>query len=270
MLTLKKNYVTEAINLKNYPLNDNDSIVVMFSKTKGLMKAIAKGAKRPKSKLGARVQMFIANKLMLNEGRNFDNIAEATSLNTFSKIRNDIDKLTYAMYVSECVNSFCSKQFNQDENYAEIYNLIYSVYNKIAECKTKEQVILSVLKFQIKFMNILGWGIDFENCSKCQKPLENNAVFSYNLGSFLCPDCLKSENDFSNIKVHEKIRLFLSEISKVDFNVETKYDELVNIAVLEKCFNFMKKYMDNISHKKTKVFEVLDSFNIEYKQVQNG
>ena len=53
--------MTEAINLKNYPLNDNDSIVVMFSKQKGLMRAVAKGVKRPKSKLGARVQMFIAN-----------------------------------------------------------------------------------------------------------------------------------------------------------------------------------------------------------------
>ena len=267
---MKKQFTTEAINLKNYPLNDNDSIVVMFSKTKGLMKAIAKGAKRPKSKLGARIQMFVANKLMLNEGKNFDNIAEASSLNTFSKIRSDIDKLTYAMYISECVNSFCSKQYNQDENYPEIYDLIYNVYNKIAELNSKEKIILAVLKFQIKFMNMLGWGIDFENCSICQTNLDGGAIFSYNLGAFLCSDCFKNSNSDFSVKVHEKIRLFLATIAKADFNSETKYDELVNLAVLEKCFNFMKKYMDNISHKKTHVFEVLDSFNIEYGQVQNG
>ena len=46
---MKKSFVTEAINLKNYPLNDNDSIVVMFSKQKGLMRAVAKGAKKPKN-----------------------------------------------------------------------------------------------------------------------------------------------------------------------------------------------------------------------------
>ena len=264
---MKKQFTTEAINLKNYPLNDNDSIIVMFSKTKGLMRAVAKGAKRPKSKLGARIQMFIANKLMLNEGKSFDNIIEATSVNTFSKIRNDIDKLTYAMYISECVNSFCSKQFNQDENYCEIYDLIYNVYNKLAICETKEEVLLSALKFQIKFMNILGWGIDFENCSICQKPLEIESVFSYALGGFLCLDCLKKENNIQSIKIHQKIRGFLAEISKTNINLETKYDKLANLAVLEKCFSFMKKYMDNISHKKTKVFEVLDSFNVEYKAV---
>ena len=122
---MKKNYTTQAINLKNYPLNDNDSIVVMFSKTKGLISAVAKGSKRPKSKLGARIQMFIANKLMLLEGKNLDTIAEAQSLNTFSKIRYDLDKLSYSMYIAEVVNNFCSKQFNKDENYEEIYNLIF-------------------------------------------------------------------------------------------------------------------------------------------------
>ena len=80
---MKKNYVTEAINLKSYPLNDNDSIVVMFSKSRGLMRAVAKGAKRPKSKLGARIQMFISNRLLLLEGKNLSTIAEAQSLNTF-------------------------------------------------------------------------------------------------------------------------------------------------------------------------------------------
>ena len=75
---MKKNYTTQAINIKNYPLNDNDSIVVMFSKTRGLLHAVAKGVKRPKSKLGARVQMFVANDIMLNEVVSIDHYAFAT------------------------------------------------------------------------------------------------------------------------------------------------------------------------------------------------
>ena len=121
---MKKNYTTDAINLKNYPLNDNDSIIVMFSKTKGLISAVAKGAKRPKSKLGARIQMFIANKLMLLEGKNLDTIQEAQSLNTFSRIRSDLDKLSYSMYISEIVSNFCSNKCSQDENNESIYNLM--------------------------------------------------------------------------------------------------------------------------------------------------
>lgn len=256
---MKKSFVTDAINLKNYPLSDNDSIVVMFSKTKGLMRAVAKGAKRPKSKLGARTQMFIANKMMLLQGKNLDTIAQAESINTFSKIRYDLDKLTYSMYLAELVNTFCSNEYNKDENYQEIYNLIFQAYEKIATAEKKEEVILASLKFQLKLMNILGWGLDFNNCSICQCKLEfkqdESAFFSYAEGSFLCKECAKKST--SGIKIHNKIRLFLSEISKKDYSEATKYDKLVNLFVLEKCFGFVKKYIDNLTNKRTKVFEVL-------------
>lgn len=257
---MKKSFVTEAINLKNYPLNDNDSIVVMFSKTKGLMRAVAKGSKRPKSKLGARIQMFIANQLMLFEGKNLDTIAQAQSVNTFSKIRYDLDKLSYAMYIAELVNNFCSNDYNKDENYSEIYNLIYCTYEKIASCDTKAEVLLTSLKFQIKLMSFLGWGLDFEYCSKCQKNIEDDlnqsCIYSYSLGSFLCAEC--GLDNVNGIRIHNKIRLFLAELSKIDYQEKTKYDDLVNLVVLEKCFLFMKKYIDNLSHRKTKIFDVLE------------
>ena len=260
---MKKSFVTEAINLKNYPLNDNDSIVVMFSKTKGLMRAVAKGAKRPKSKLGARIQMFIANQLMLFEGKNLDTIAQAQSLNTFSKIRYDLDKMSYSMYIAELVNNFCSKQYNQDENYEQIYDLIFNAYQKITNSNTKNEIMLTVLKFQIKLINFLGWGLDFNYCSICQKEIEVESYFSYSENSFLCPECVDNASFSSCVKINYKIGSFLLELSKSEFSEKTKYDDLVNDVVLEKCFLFMKKYIDNISNKKTKIFEVLEKTAIK-------
>ena len=258
---MKKNYTTQAINLKNYPLNDNDSIVVMFSKTKGLISAVAKGSKRPKSKLGARIQMFIANKLMLFEGKNLDTIAEAQSLNTFSKIRYDLDKLSYSMYIAEIVNNFCSKQFNKDENYEEIYNLIFSTYEKIANANDKKDILFNALKFQIKIMSILGWGLDFNYCSICQRKIEDDSYFSFLEGDFLCRDCAKNSLS-QRVKINNKICVFLSELAQADINQKTKYDDLVNELVLERCFSFMKKYIDNLTNKKTKIFKILDETKV--------
>ena len=253
--------MTEAINLKNYPLNDNDSIVVMFSKNKGLIKAVAKGVKRPKSKLGARVQMFIANELMLLEGRNLDTIAQAQSLNTFSKIRGDLDKMSYSMYIAELVNTFCSKQYNKDENSEEIYDLIFFTLDKIANATNREEILYSTLKFQIKLMSYLGWGLDFCYCSTCQKDIEDSldssSLFLFSQGGFLCEKCSIGQTS-SGVKIHNKIRLFLDELSKTYYKNPNKYDELVNLAVLDKCFLFMKKYIDGLANKKTKIFEVLE------------
>ena len=129
----KENYTTNAINLKSYDLSDSDKIVLMYSEDKGLIKGVAKGVKKPKSKLGARMDYLIANTLMLAKGRNMDTICQAQSINTFKNSRQDIEKLMYSSYISEVVANFgvecdpCSK---------EIYDLLYKALNKIAASET--------------------------------------------------------------------------------------------------------------------------------------
>ena len=260
---MKKTFATEAINLKNYPLNDNDSIVVMFSKTKGLLRAVAKGSKRPKSKLGARIQMFIANKILLSEGKNLDTISEIESVKTFSKIRGNLDKLTYSMYIAELVNNFCSINCDSKETHEEIYNLIFKTFNLISDAKNKESILLYLIKFMIKFTDILGWGLDFKYCSICQRELdldkEKSSRFSFQQGGFLCLEC---SNTLNSINIHNKIVIFLNELLNCKIDEKTKYDELVNEIILEKCFNFLKKYIDNLTNKKTKIFEVLEKIKV--------
>ena len=56
------NFVTDAINLKSYNLSESDKIIVMYSKDKGLIRGVAKGVQKPKSKLGARMDLLVANK----------------------------------------------------------------------------------------------------------------------------------------------------------------------------------------------------------------
>ena len=82
------NFVTDAINLKSYNLSEADKIIVMYSKEKGLIRGVAKGVKKPKSKLGARMDLLVANKLMLYKGKNMDTICQAEALNEPSSYEN--------------------------------------------------------------------------------------------------------------------------------------------------------------------------------------
>ena len=121
------NYVTEAINLKSYNLNDADKIVVMYSKDNGLIKGVAKGIKRPKSKLGARMDLLVANSLQLLKGRSMDTIIQAQTLNNFKKSREDIDKLMFSSYISELVMNLGegSEAISKD-----VYELLYQALKK--------------------------------------------------------------------------------------------------------------------------------------------
>ena len=154
-----QNFTTNAINLKSYNLSETDKIIVMYSKDKGIIKGVAKGAKKTTSKLGGRMDMLVANRLMLHKGRNLDTICQAQAINTFKNTRNDMDKLFYSIYCSEVVHSF---GVENDPNSEEIYELFYKTLEAVSKSENKVQLLLSVIKFQLKITHIAGYSLSWK------------------------------------------------------------------------------------------------------------
>ena len=187
---MREQFTTNVINLKSYNISEADKIVVMYSKEKGLIKGVAKGIKKTTSKLGGRMDMLVANKLMLNKGKTLDTICQAEALNTFYSLRNDMNKLFYAMYCSEIVSNF---GIENDPNSEEIYNLFYTFLEKLSNTKTKEEAMLSVIRFQLKIMDINGYSIELHDCVKCLKEPDSEEIyFSIEQGGILCKNYPKA------------------------------------------------------------------------------
>ena len=240
------NFVTDAINLKSYNLSESDRIVVMYSRDKGLIKGVAKGVKKPKSKLGARMDLLVANKLMLYKGKTLDRICQADVLNTFNKTRRDMDKIFYSMYISEVVNHF---GIEDDPCSQEIYELLYKSLSKISESTTKEEILIATIKFQLKMMQISGFGIEFDICLCCHEPIKNEEMFfSANTGGVICEKC--NQTLHSKIKMHFKIRDFLNALAQLDFDYKSEYEEKATEKVCNVCFELLKEYINSHSSKK--------------------
>jgi DNA repair protein RecO (recombination protein O) len=232
--------MTDAINLKYYDLSEADKIVVMYSREKGLIKGVAKGVKKPKSKLGARMDLLVANKLMLSKGRNLDTICEAQALNTFSKTRTNMDKIFYSMYVSEVTHNF---GVEDDPNSAEIYELLYKALDAVSVAADKTAVLLAVIKFQLKMMQLCGFGIELENCLCCGAAAEG-MYFSARQGGVVCGECASG-----GVLMHDKIRAFLSSL---DFERKSDYEDKATERVCTVCFELLKDYIALHSSKKFK------------------
>ncbi len=252
---MKEQFTTNVINLKSYNLNEADKIVVMYSKEKGLIKGIAKGIKKTTSKLGGRMDLLVANKMMLNKGRNLDTICQAEALNTFFNLRQDINKLFYAMYCCEIVTNF---GIENDPNSNEIYSLFYTFLEYISAAKKKEHIMLCVLKFQLKMMNITGYSLELNNCVKCLTPPDSEDIyFSTEHGGILCKNC--AAGICKKIKIPKKIQEFLITLLKEDFTAHTKYDDLVTEKICDICINLLKNYIEYYSPKKFKTSQILES-----------
>lgn len=154
---MQNSFITDAINLKSYNLSESDKIIVMYSKEKGLIRGVAKGVKKPKSKLGARMDLLVANTLMLHKGKNLDTICQAEVVNSFYKTRQDIDKICYSMYVTEVVHNF---GIEDDPCSSIIYDLLYKTLNAISKAESKVEILLAVIKFQLKMMVESGFQLN--------------------------------------------------------------------------------------------------------------
>lgn len=252
---MKEQFTTNVINLKSYNISEADKIIVMYSKEKGLIKGVAKGIKKTTSKLGGRMDMLVANRLMLNKGKSLDTICQAEALNTFFSLRNDMNKLFYAMYCSEIVANF---GIENDPNSVEIYNLFYTFLERISTAKSKEEAMLCVLRFQLKIMDITGYSLELNDCVKCMKePNSEEIYFSIEQGGILCKEC--AMDICKKIKIHHKIKEFLNTMLKEDFNTHTKYDDLATEKICDTCINLMKNYIEYYSPKRFKTTQMLES-----------
>ena len=244
---MQNSFVTDAINLKSYNLSESDKIVVMYSKEKGLIRGVAKGVKKTKSKLGARMDLLVANTLMFHKGRNLNTICQAEVVNSFYKTRQDMDKIFYSMYVTEVVTNF---GIEEDPCSELVYNLLYNTLDTISAANSKIEILIAVIKFQLKMMKEAGFSIEFDRCLCCHNDIGNETMyFVPSLGGVVCAHCA-GHIHHNKKQLPYKLRDFFKQMAVNSFNECGEYEQKANEKVCTVSFEVLKEYIMLKSPKK--------------------
>ena len=68
MTTTPKIYKTEAIVLRHFAIGDADYLLTLYTPNRGKLRAVAKGARRVKSKLGGHLEPLMRTSLLITRG----------------------------------------------------------------------------------------------------------------------------------------------------------------------------------------------------------
>ncbi|MGL5193366.1 MAG: DNA repair protein RecO [Chroococcales cyanobacterium] len=117
---MSRTYKATGINLKSIPLGESDRILTILTRECGLIRAVAPGVRKPKSKLGGRAGLFVVNELVINQGRSLDLITQAETLESYSGLSKDLGKLTAGQYLAEL--ALC--QALSDQPQEELFSLL--------------------------------------------------------------------------------------------------------------------------------------------------
>src|SRR3989339_135105 len=97
-------YKTRGIVIKSIPFEEAGKLVTVFTKDFGKVKVIAKGAKRPTSKFGGRLEPLTVLDLSIAEGRNLDILSQCETVETFQSVRSNSALLNSAIYFLKIID----------------------------------------------------------------------------------------------------------------------------------------------------------------------
>ncbi|MGA1474249.1 MAG: DNA repair protein RecO, partial [Prochlorothrix sp.] len=96
-----RSYKVTGINLKAAPLGEQDRLLTILTPERGLLRVVAGGARKAKSSLAGRSNLFVVNQLVIAPGRSLDRITQAETIESFPRFSQDLTRLTAAQYLAE-------------------------------------------------------------------------------------------------------------------------------------------------------------------------
>jgi DNA repair protein RecO (recombination protein O) len=174
-------YRDEAIVLRTHLLGEADRIVTMLGRTRGKIRAVAKGVRKTSSRLGARVEPFTVVDTQVYEGKSLDVIQSADVLAPLSKhITNDYPTYTAAAVMVETADKLTEHDY-QAAHYALLLGGLQSL------SKRQHDPGLSVDSYLLRALAIAGWEPSLEACAVSGQAGPHR-YFSVPLGGVIADD----------------------------------------------------------------------------------
>jgi DNA repair protein RecO (recombination protein O) len=177
-------YPLRALVLRKTKLGETDLILTLLAADGRQVRAVAKGARRPKSHLGARVEPFSVLDLLLHTGRSLDIIAEAETVETHDALRADYDRTMAASVVADLLD----KGSVEGQSEPLVFEMALVTLD-VMESAPTEKLELLVLAFLLKALAMHGYRPSLDRCAACGGEPGGALGFSVDAGGVLCAGC---------------------------------------------------------------------------------
>ena len=176
---------TDGIVIKTSVTGESDLIVFVLTRTRGIIRAFAKGARGMKNKLHAGSSLFAYCDFTVTEKNEVYHINEAAVKDIFFGLRGDIARLTLAQYFCEVL----LKTLPDGEADEEYLNLtLRSLYYLSGETKPILQI---KAVFELRMAAVSGYAPPVHACADCGAFQTDMMFFNCLTGELFCDKCGK-------------------------------------------------------------------------------
>src|SRR5512147_1750518 len=118
---------TEVVVLRHTDWGEADRLLSLFTREAGKLRAVAKGARKIRSRKAGHLEPFTRVKLLLAHGRDFWIVTQAETVEAYLPLREDLLRTAYGSYVLELLDRFT---FDEGEN-RSLYQLLIDTLDRV-------------------------------------------------------------------------------------------------------------------------------------------
>lgn len=169
-----------GVVLRTYKLGESDRIIVLMTRQHGKVRAVAKGIRKTKSKIGARLEPMSHVDVLLNRGRDLDVVNQVEVVDASPGLHGDLERMSQAISMCEAVDLV-----SQDRQPAiHLYEMLVGALRALED----QPAPLLLAGFFLKLLAAEGVGPQVDRCVSCgaEERLEH---FDLHAGGIQCRSC---------------------------------------------------------------------------------
>nr|WP_246484788.1 DNA repair protein RecO [Virgibacillus salarius] len=177
----------KGLVLKTQDYGETHKIVTIYSKKIGKFSAIARGAKKTKSRMAAVTQPFIYAEFFVYIQTGLSTIQQGEIIHSFRSIREDIIKTAYAAYIVELTDKL------SDDKDPDTF-IFEQLFETMKWIEKNDDVNIPTMMYELKLYGKGGFAPTLDRCSNCggnTPPF----VFSIAEGGILCHHCRSMDRE---------------------------------------------------------------------------
>lgn len=183
---------TEGLILRSYSLAEADKIVIFLTQDHGLVRGVAKGAKRLKSKFGGGLEPFTIVNLAYFQKEE----RELVSIRGIELVKSFFDKATEPIFLQKF--SYLADLLLEFAPPNDPNQRLYRMTKVCLEASNDDLEILEsiTLYFELWLLRLGGYLPDWESCSDCKRILERGEAATLQMNfQLICNYCRKTKNN---------------------------------------------------------------------------
>lgn len=172
---------TQGLVLRVTAYNDTDSLLTLLTPNHGKLTVKARGLRRKNSPLTAPCQLLSYGDFTLFEYRSMYTINEANSVELFTALRKDLQKLSLGTYFAQAAETLCQEDLPNPELLSLVLNCLYA----LSKLDVSESLVKAV--FELRGACLAGYAPDLYGCHRCGNPYPDR--FDLSAGHLECHSC---------------------------------------------------------------------------------